>query len=407
MNDELREKLSAYLDGALPAAEASALEREIARSPELLRELEDLQAVSKLVKDLPKEPLPVGFMQRLERRRQGGDAPAERRDWIFISPTYRPYAAALSGLIVAVAVWDKVGERAPIELPYDGVAVKTAAEAPPAQFDLAAKISAGKSAPADAAVEGAAAPTMYPPAVPLSDDERQAAIVARRERVRAPGAPLTTGSDDGVAMDSAFGGVGAGAPAAAMPALAEKDVMRPAASVAAVRGAASPAPKEALSKGVARPQSEEERSALNEEMYQAFEREKKKMGIAALVARDETSEQARRVLSAAGRNKGEARISAAKPALLAAPRALPGGPPALRTDAAYQAAWSSLMLPGQPPPVDFTTEMIVLLPEPGTVDSAVESAGELVVRWTAAPGSPRDRLRPVPASLYPIRLMRQ
>lgn len=399
MNDELREKLSAYLDGALPAAQAAALELEIAKSPELLRELEELKAVSKLVKDLPKEPLPTGFLQRLERRRAAGNAPAER-DWVFLAPAYRPFAAALSGFIVALVVWDKVGGKTEVVLPYhDGAAVRTAADAPPVQYELADKVSAPRS-PDAAAVTGVAAPTMHPPAVELLEDDKRAAIVARRERVRAPGAPL---EGEPLAMSRAGGGGAQDfAPAASAPAA---PAAKRQASVAAVRGAAQSSI--APAKSVARPQTEEERSALNEEMYQALEREKKKMGIASLVARDETSERARRVLGAAGSGAAATPIGATTPLLLgdgkdASTRTLP-----LRSDAAYQAAWSSLMLPGQPPPVDFKTEMIVLLPEPGTVDSSLESAGELVVRWTPAPGSPRDRLRAVPASQYPVRLMRQ
>lgn len=390
MNDELREKLSAYLDGALPAAQARALELDIAKSPELLRELEELKAVSKLLKDLPKEPLPVGFMQRLQRRRAGLDAPAEDRNWVFLSPTYRPFAAALSGLIVAVVIWDKVGEKTPVVPYYDGAAVLTAADAPPTQYELADKISSGKTAASDSSVAGAAALEVHSPRVEVPADDKRADMVARRERVRAPGAPLAAEADMAQHSFAGGGGLSGAAPAAFAPAPAAK------ASVAAVRGM-----------GAARPQTEEERSALNEEMYQAFEREKKKMGIAALVAKDETSERARRVLSAAGRNQPAATIASPRPALLAKTAAPRGGHPALRSDAAYQAAWSSLLLPGQPPPVDFTTEMIVLLPEPGIVDSALESAGELVVLWTPAPGSPRDRLRAVPASQYPVRLMRQ
>ena len=95
MNEELKQKVTAYLDGALPAAEAAAFEREIAKSPELLAELEEQRAVSKLLKDLPREKLPVGFMQRLERRRAGGDARPEP-EWVFLAPAYRPFAAALS-----------------------------------------------------------------------------------------------------------------------------------------------------------------------------------------------------------------------------------------------------------------------------------------------------------------------
>ncbi|MDX6770829.1 MAG: hypothetical protein SF051_14940, partial [Elusimicrobiota bacterium] len=215
MNEETRLKLSAYLDGALPAEQAAALELDIAKSPELLRELEELKAVSKLVKDLPKEPLPVGFLQRLERRRAEGGAPAERRDWVFLHPTYRPVAAALSGFIVALVVWDKVADKSSVVMPYAAVAVKNAADAPPVQYELADKVSRAQKASADSpAIGGVAAPEFHPPSVPITEDESRAALIARRERARAKGRPLLEGAAEPLSMD-ALGSGGAGAALAA------------------------------------------------------------------------------------------------------------------------------------------------------------------------------------------------
>lgn len=398
MNDETRQKLSAYLDGALPAAEASALELQIAKSPELLRELEELKAVSRLLKDLPREPLPTGFLQRLERRRAAGDAPSERQDWVFLHPTYRPVAAALSGFIVALVVWDKVADKSSVVLPYAGVAVMNAADAPPVQYELADKVSRERQ-PADAgsALGGVAAPEFHPPSVPISEDDGRAAIVARRERVRAKGSPILA---EAVAPVQTLDALGTGAGAAAFSA--------PAAAPAAPAPAKAFTPVSAT-RGMAQssPLSEEERSAKNEALYEAFQSEKKRMGIAAIVAKDETAERAKRVLAAAGRMDQSASISSTRPALLAKTKALPGGPPPLRTVVAYQAAWASLLIPGEAPPVDFRTEMVVLLPEPGSVASTEEAAGEFVVYWTPEPGTPRERLRPVPASFLPVRLQRR
>ncbi|MDX6768534.1 MAG: hypothetical protein SF051_03315, partial [Elusimicrobiota bacterium] len=189
--------------------------------------------------------------------------------------------------------------------------------------------------------------------------------------------------------------------APAAPAAAPQAEPAARASVAAVRGAAlTPALMPV------RPSSEEDRSAANEALYGSFEAEKKRMGIAAIVAKDEVSERARRVLSAAKRLDQPAPIESTRPALLGKVKALPGGPPPLRSQVAYQAAWSSLLLPGDAPPVDFRVEMVVLLPEPGEVLSALESAGEFVVTWSPFPGTPRERLRPVPASMLPVRLQK-
>lgn len=368
MNDETRQKLSAYLDGALPAEQARALEQELAGSPELARELAALQAVSRLIKDLPREPLPAGFLQRLQRRRAAQDAPAASRNWVFLAPAYRPFAAALSGLIVAIVVWDKVGERSEIVAPYDGVAVKTAAEAPPAQFDFSRQVSGAKSAPLG--IAGVSAPEFHPPSVKIPEDKISADMVARRENARAKGSPMEEAAAPAPKLDGGS-------------------------AVAAVRGAGRRAP------------SEEERSARNEELYRAFEQEKRKLGVLSIVSRDEVDERARKVLAAASRLDQPARVGSLTPALLAKNEA-PAPAVVLRSADEHRAAWSSLKLPGAPSPVDFAKFMVVLLPEPGAVLSAEATASTLVVTWHPTPqGGPSERLRTVALSPLPVRLIRK
>lgn len=406
MNDEQRQKLTAYLDGALPAAEAAAFELEIAKSPELLAELEDQRAVSRLLKDLPREKLPVGFLQRLQRRREAPDAPPER-EWVLLPPGLRPVAAALSGLIVAVVVWDKVGERPLPVPPYEHAAVKPAAEAPPVQFDLSKNVAG--SAAQDAALAGGAGggkkesaagfaateePGFRPPSVEIPEDQARAAIVARRERVRAKGQPIEADADEAAAAQAAALSEPV-APAAA-PAAAPRPAERPAeGKVAATRGAA----KALAPAGM----SEEERSARNEEMYRRFEQEKRKMGIAGFAAKSD--DRAQRVLAAA-EGGAPARIDSMTPNLLGAKDGVL--PRALRSESAYRDAWAALKLAGDPPPVDFAKDMVVVLPEPGTVLSALESGRELVVTWKREPkAGPASRLRALPLSGLSVRLVRQ
>jgi anti-sigma factor RsiW len=64
-----KEDLSGYLDGALTGAERGRIEAHLQDCAECRAELEDLRAVSGLVKGLPQKPLPTGFLQRLETRR--------------------------------------------------------------------------------------------------------------------------------------------------------------------------------------------------------------------------------------------------------------------------------------------------------------------------------------------------
>ena len=153
MNDDMREKLSAYLDEALSAAERRDLESRLAASSELRRELESLRAVSQAVKALPRSPLPAGYLARLQARRARGGA--ERRDWVLLPPSYRPVAFALSSAVVAIAVWDQFDRiEAPLDIPYAAVKVVPKAEAPVAQVDLSGRITAAGA--------GAAAPLSAP-----------------------------------------------------------------------------------------------------------------------------------------------------------------------------------------------------------------------------------------------------
>lgn len=148
MNDDMREKLSAYLDGALSEADRRDLEPRLAASSDLRRELEALRAASQAVKSLPRSPLPAGFLARLQARRARRGA--ERRDWVLLPPAFRPVAFALSSAIVAVAVWDQFNRtEAPLQLPKAAVKVIPQAEAPISQVDLSEKITAADASSSD------------------------------------------------------------------------------------------------------------------------------------------------------------------------------------------------------------------------------------------------------------------
>lgn len=381
MNEEIRSKLAAYLDGALPEGEARALEAELKGSPELRAELDAQRALSRRLRELPREPLPPGFLQRLRRRQEAEAAGDGARDWVFLAPAYRPFAAALSSLIIALVVWDRFAERTPVLMPHEGAAVSL--QALPSQYELADKVSRMPSAPPSSEpVAGAAAPEFFPPAVQLQEDERRAAIVARRERARAKGEPLADAGGD--ASD-----------AAPVAPAAPPVTARAARSLAGVRGAAS-----------ARAVDEEARSARNEELRRGLESEKKRMGIAAFVTPNAAERNARRVLGAAGIAE-PAKVAAGKPVLLE-PRdgSTPGA--ALRSAEELRRSWAALRLSGPPPAVDFEASMAVLLPEPGELLSAEEGASGLRVSWRPAPALGQGRrFVIVPRSSLPVRLIKK
>jgi len=392
MNDAIREKLSAYLDGALPDAERRAVEVEISRSEEMRLELEALRAVSASVKGLPKEPLPAGFMARLEARR-ARDAKPER-DYLILPPAYRPLAFALSTAVVALVVWDKT--RAPEEMivPRVGwdsekVAVKSAAEAPPS-IDVSGQLASMDSAESAAANELTASNAKKEDA-----GDAKGAVSTFGKHLSAPGKPLEVQEDGPSAM---AGGAGA--------------------RRAAADGPAAPAPASAATDGASSgylARNEEERSAINERLYKGFEEEKKRMGIARIMEKDAEEDR----LPGGGREfmalqstpeapqVGRARGSAAAVRGMAKAK---GGAPVLKaltlkSAEALSAAWSAAGLPGEPPAVSFPDQMAIFLAGPsgcGITDVQVRKKFIVVLYKDAGFDDPSARVRALTASPKPV-----
>ena len=399
MNDAIREKLSAYLDGALPDAERRAVEVEISRSEEMRLELEALRAVSASVKGLPKEALPAGFMARLEARRAREES-APAREYFILPPSYRPLAFALSTAVVALVVWDKT--RTPEELivpraGWDGevVSVKSAAEAPPS-IDVSGQVAAlggaGKGLDESAAVSGELAEKKEDAAKPSTFGKH----------MTAPGKPLEFQESNIAGARGMAGGSGLSALSA------------PSAPAAAAPAAVEPAPAEGKDNAyLAR--SEEERSAINERLYQGFEQEKKRMGIAKIMDKDAEEDK----LASGGRefmaleatpeaarvDRGRAKIGAvrgAKAKRQAAPvvKAL-----TLKSAEALQAAWAAAGLPGEPPAVRFPEQMAVFLAGPAGCGIAdVQNRKKFIVILYKNEGfeDPASRVRAVTASPKPV-----
>lgn len=392
MNDDTREKLSAYLDGALPDAERRALELEISRSEELRLELEALRAVSTAVKGLPKAKLPAGFAARLEARRarEGSAAP---RDYFILPPAYRPLAFALSTAVVALVVWD--GRQTSPDIletragwDSEKVGVKSAADAPPS-VDVTGQLSAmGASGAAESAAP-----------LELTDKKEDAAKGVPStigKQLSAPGKPLEVQESDALA------GQGGGAGFAALSA--------PAAS--------APAPEPSDGSGAFIARNEEERSAINERLYKGFEEEKKRMGIARIVDKDAEAQE----LASGGRDLMALQASPEAPSVdrgrapgsIAAVRGAKAANRAsapivkaltLKSVESLQAAWAAAGLAGEPPAVNFPAEMAVFLACPSgcAVVSVQERKTLLVVLYKeAALDDAAARVRAVPLSAKPV-----
>ncbi len=402
MNDEIREKLSAYLDGALPDAERRAVEVELSRSLELQKELEALRAVAQSIKDLPREPLPGGFRARLEARRARETEPA--RDWVLLPPAYRPVAAAMSMAIVAFVVWDKAHGPAQLEpkIAWDGtndrVAVKTAAEVP-TSMDLSGRVAS----------ESAEPKAFDSPAAKKEDAADKLAVSPPGRRAAAPGKPI------GLLEDApAYAGAKAAALAESAP-VAPPAVAAPAAAQTAAHDGAD---GNVASSFLAR--SEEERSAINERLYKNFEDEKKRMGIARIIEKDSdersradsgnddvmTLQATRGAVGLGGQAAGS---GSARGALKAKSQAKKSTPAvmvkaiALKTPEALQAAWVGAGFPDQPPSVDFPKEMAVFLVCPGNCAIvSVENRKRFLVVLYKDSDDYTERVKAVPMTSKPV-----
>lgn len=105
MSEHIKGLLGEYLDGELSPPEAKRVESHVSDCAGCRGELSDLRAVCEAVSGLGKAELPVGFRQRLERRRQDGEpAPAAG----FLPAPARAAALAFSAAVAILIFYDKL-----------------------------------------------------------------------------------------------------------------------------------------------------------------------------------------------------------------------------------------------------------------------------------------------------------
>ena len=423
MNDETREQLSAYMDGALPEAERLELEARLAASAELRGALEDLRSVSRLVKDLPKEPLPSGFLIRFQALRARGDAP--RADWVFLPPAARPVVAALSVGVVALVIWNKVTVQ-PDEIllhPPEAARVFGSANAPVAQLDLSRRFGAA------GAISGAASGGGAGGAGNTLSDAKSLEI--------AGAAPAPSRGIDKLSYLDKDDGAASEMKADSM-AVAKKE------SISAVRGASARAAGKPIAQDAAAPgaapsaepqltdrtrlaMTEEERSARNEELFSQLEGQKKKMGMRVLPKADDGDDRRAGFLGMREPPAAPA-LSAPKPSLLQSGKAAgaaagsvavaaasapsAAGPGRLAPDAglvfidagSLSSQWVLLGLPGDPPSADFVNGRVVVIKPSATKILSVTPGPDAVtvVFRSLSPDEEsdpaRDRVAPLPAA---------
>jgi anti-sigma factor RsiW len=100
-DDRHQERLTAYLDGVLPAAEQKLVEQELAQNPTLRAEVEAQQQIKRILQQLPRQAAPRNFL--LDPAKYAAKRPSRAAQ---IYPTLRLASAAMALLLVGVVALD-------------------------------------------------------------------------------------------------------------------------------------------------------------------------------------------------------------------------------------------------------------------------------------------------------------
>lgn len=171
MSECIKPLIQEFLDQELSPPEMERVSSHCASCRDCGRELEDQRSVSQAVSSLGRKPLPVGFMQRLERRR-ASPAPSVRRGGFLPAPA-RAAAFALSACLVVLVAYDRLGTMFPVK-------VVSSASAPDLTLEQPVPAAPAKPSRQERA---AALKLAKAPGAPLG--ETLAARTARENRARA------------------------------------------------------------------------------------------------------------------------------------------------------------------------------------------------------------------------------
>jgi len=105
--DEVRQQLSAYLDGELAEAPRREVEAALAAHPKLRAELAELRRVAQLVRAMPREAAPAGFRRRVAAALTGVAAARRHPARPSLLRRWRPalLAAAACLAVAAASIW--------------------------------------------------------------------------------------------------------------------------------------------------------------------------------------------------------------------------------------------------------------------------------------------------------------
>jgi anti-sigma factor RsiW len=127
--DSKAELMTAYLDDALERGEAESFEKLLEEEPETRKEIEDLQRILSIVRELPEVEAPPDFYEnvskKLRRRRVGNDAVMS-----LISLPFQVLSIMVIMVIAATYLMSEI-EREDAQLEKDPSAAKAQDQAAP------------------------------------------------------------------------------------------------------------------------------------------------------------------------------------------------------------------------------------------------------------------------------------
>jgi hypothetical protein len=374
-----KEDLSAYLDGALSAPDRGRVEAHLKDCAECRAQLDALRSVSGRVKELSRQPLPRGFLQRLEARRRTAGAAGWSVLW---SPRGLAWAACVVTIMFVVSE-----------------SLRLNAPPPPAASDQA------PSAPVPAVPPAAGRPVSTEDLVALAKEQQRAAGLA---------AMAETAADSGMpakglpapASPKSLGGRALDEKPAAGGGFTNDDQQRKLAAERARLGIQRIIIPHPVLRGM---------RAAAEAVIPGAKRDLEKEDVPARINGTKAS-----LLSApqsGGRSPADGALvppedfsGGAPPRKMKSPGApLPSAAPQEAGQPVYSNAemalvWRERGLEEAPPAVDFSSGMLVVLFGQARIESASEEGDRVVVRFRTLRSVPRpgERWRVIPRSGLPV-----
>jgi len=379
--EHVKELLSEYIDGALAEAARRKVDSHLFTCAECRLELEELKAVAKMVGELRSKPLPAGFMDRLQKRRDKEARSSVVPSWFAYakqSQWMRPASVVVCAMIVMVVAFDRMNR---VFSPTARILSQTAAPASaPVQaqdeFSTFRNETTHQMKDSDArAFADAKLPAASHPTPPKSLAEEQASL-----RTQAAARPASSRTAGQLKFARDMGGGGAASSPPAM--VADEPVAMPAASPSAARALENENLLEARAKRtVAATRGARKDRASDKGMAQnAF-----------APVTDEAGKNFAGVLSMGAKAKDESPKTREKLPLrqnVAAKKAVgPADARAIRTSEDLRDAWANLGGTGTPPVVDFNSEMLLAIRGPAEIIEIRPERNRILVTYRAIPKS--------------------